>query len=198
MTTAPLVGNAKPIGLPGGTAGYFMPIRPSLMKLETPGFPLAGEVTAAILAGTATIKYGTMVGEDLYAPGTYRIIDSGAATPSVDHRLKLADAVPGTIAPAWQASGDLSMLSSGSVPVIDGSWYIAETDNLDSTYTAPVAGDVLTVTTAGKLKKGTTSNVAVGEVVRVGGLIAGVPGGTEVLVIQVRFRGTSTQPWLCP
>jgi hypothetical protein len=166
------------------------------MKLETPGFPLHNNVVTAIQAATAVINYGTMVGVDKNDPAlSYKIVDTGAATPSVDHRVKPADCVRGTILPVFNTSFDLSMLSSGTVPVVYSPDFDAETDQLDPGYVAPVVNDRLTVSTNGRLIASTTgADIFVGSVIRNVGTIAGAPGSASSLVIQVRYRGISLVP----
>jgi hypothetical protein len=196
MTTPALTGNAQPIGLPGGRAGYFQPIRPQLMKMETPGFPLSPNVITAVQAGTAVVNYGTMVGQDKNDPAlAFKIVDIAAATPSSDHRVKPADCVRGSILPVFNTSFDLTMLSSGTVPVVYHSEFDAETDQLDPAYVAPVVNDRLTVSNNGRLIASTTgADIFVGSVIRTVGQIAGAPGSNSSLVIQVRFRGIALVP----
>lgn len=194
-TLPPFITAPKPIGLPGGVAGYFQVLRPSLMKLETPGFPLATELVQAIADGTVALKYGAMIGPDKNHPTqAWKLVDSGAATPSVDYRVKMADLVNGLALPIFNTSFDPSTLASGTVPVMWGQWFDAETDNLDATYTAPAIDDLLTITTGGKLKKASSGNPVFAQVKGLPGTIAGMPGSATALIILAVFKGNAVGP----
>lgn len=199
-TNPPFITAPKPIGLPGGVAGYFQILRPSMMKLETPGFPLAAELVAAIADGTVALKYGMMIGPDANHPSqAWKLVDSGASSPSTDYKVKMADLVGGLALPIFNTSYDPSTLASGSLPVVHGSWFDAETDNLDPSYTAPAVGDNLTITTLGRLKKGSTSDPVFAVVKKLPGTIAGLPGSASALIIEATFKGTAVGPaWTAP
>lgn len=194
-TLPPFITAPKPIGLPGGVAGYFQVLRPSLMKLETPGFPLAPEAVAAIADGTLVLKFGQMIGPDKNHPAqAWKVVDSGAASPSVDHRVLMADLVNGLALPIFNTSYDPSTLAAGSVPVMWGAWFDAETDALDASYTAPAIDDKLTITTGGKLKLAVGGNPVFAQVKGLPGNIAGLPGSASALIIQAVFKGVAVGP----
>lgn len=215
MTTP--IGSALPLGLPGGSSGFFQIVRPAFDKIEFPGYNLAQSLIDALTAGTAVIKYGTILARDSREPGYgMKICIPNASAWSMSSatdnwKVRATEAVGNEMFPCYSNSTDLSMLSSGTAPIVLAAGYDAQTSVIDPAYTDVNINDIVTAGALGAIKEavaGTTGEqFALGMVIAIGGKegaaaaavttmsVDGTPGhGSRV--ITVRFKGNSPLPWV--
>ena len=189
------IGSAVPIGLPGGTTGYFQVLRPTFDKFDIPGVELHPNVLTALAAGTATLKYGTLIGRDKtdaiasgISQARYKIV-----TDNAPNAWEVLDTnVVGGIHPIQNNGYDPGVQGSGRIAIPFTSWYDAQTANVLS-FTGLAVGNYLVSAPGGVLQKSTTSGkivVAVVEEVILGA--QGFNGSDLQNVVTCRFLGTAS------
>ena len=192
-----LPGQMQALGEPGAKAGFFAPISPKLTDVHVRVAELHPNLVAKINDSVSplVVKNGTCIARDKTDKNVGSLLGSRfkivTTAASNNWEVTVANSLDG-IFPVFTSSYAPDAAAAGKMSYIAYPMMVAQTDAVNSGYSAPAIGDLLLPGADGLLiTAGATATNAIGKVIAVQ-LSYPVVSGATVTLLTVMYRG----PWI--